>query len=155
MEANKYKVVGKEIKGIEVVGLTIENSEGSKRNINLPDAIKLSRGETFSNAHSVFDSVNSEYKISIDGGLDNLAISDRTKGTRLKLISRIINSDNVCVGYKAQDSKGKIFKLSISKIWELAEQGSVIGVVAKVSNKGKVLLSTDECKLDELPIFRN
>jgi hypothetical protein len=155
METNKYKVVEKEIKGIDVIGLTIENSEGSKKNINLSDAIKLSRGDTFSNAHSVFDSVNSEYRISIDGGLDNLATTDRTKGTKLRLVSRIINSENVCVGYKAQDTKGKVYKLSISKIWELAEQGSVIGIEAKVSKKGKVLLSTDECKLDELPIFRS
>lgn len=154
MEPNQYVIVAKEIKGIEVVGFTIENSEGNRKNISIQDAIKLARGNKISNASAKFDLLNSSYMIDIENGMDALESSDRTKGVKLHLLSRLIGVEGGCIGYKAQDEKGKVYKLSSTKVWDLAEQGSIIGIRAKVSSKGRILESTSECKLSELPIFK-
>lgn len=155
MESNQYKVVAKEVKGVEISGVTIENKDGNRKNVSISDAIKLARSEKLVNASAVFDVVNGKYLISVENGINNLENSDRTKGLKLTLLGRMIGTDGNCIGYKAQDGKGKVYRLSISKIWDLAEQGSVVGIKAKLSNKGRVLESTDECNLQELPIFRN
>lgn len=155
MEDNQYKIISKEIKGISLVGVTIENDTGNRKNINITDATKLARGNKLSNASAKLDVLNGEYKLDIDGGLQSIEYSDRTKGLHLTLLGRLLNTDNKCVGYKAQDDKGKIYKLSISKIWELAEQGSVKGIKAKVTSGYRVLISTKECKLQSLPIFKS
>lgn len=155
MELNQYRIVAKEVKGISVVGFTIENDEGNRRNISLQDAIKLARGNKISNATAKFDVLNSEYMIDIDGGLESLDYADRTKGIKLSLLGRLIGVEGKCIGYKAQDDKGKLYKLSIAKVWDLAEQGSIIGINVKVSSKGRILESTSECNLSELPIFKS
>ena len=142
MEPNQYKIVTKEIKGISLIGFTIENADGNKKNISLQDAIKL-------------DVLNSEYMIDIENGIDILPYSDRTKSIKLSLLGRLIGTEGKCIGYKAQDDKGKVYKLSISKVWDLAEQGSIVGIKARVSSKGRVVESTDECNLSELPIFKS
>lgn len=155
MELNQYRIVAKEVKGISIVGFTIENDEGNRRNISLQDAIKLARGNKISNATAKFDVLNSEYMIDIDGGFESLEYADRTKGIKLSLLGRLIGVEGKCIGYKAQDDKGKLYKLSIAKVWDLAEQGSIIGINVKVSSKGRILESTSECNLSELPIFKS
>ena len=155
MEPNQYKIVAKEIKGISLIGFTIENADGNKKNISLQDAIKLARSNKISNATAKFDVLNSEYMIDIENGIDILPYSDRTKSIKLSLLGRLIGTEGKCIGYKAQDDKGKIYKLSISKVWDLAEQGSIVGIKARVSSKGRVVESTDECNLSELPIFKS
>lgn len=155
MEPNQYRIVAKEIKGISLIGFTIENTEGNKKAISLQDAIKLARSNKISNATAKFDVLNSEYMIDIENGTDTLPYSDRTKSIKLSLLGRLIGTDGKCIGYKAQDDKGKAYKLSISKVWDLAEQGSILGIRARVSSKGRVLESTDECRLSELPIFKS
>lgn len=155
MEPNQYRIVAKEVKGITVVGFTIENDEGNRRNVSLQDAIKLARGNKISNAKAKFDVLNSEYMIDVDGGIDSLDYADRTKGIKLSLLGRLIGVEGKCIGYKAQDDKGKLYKLSIAKVWDLAEQGSIVGINIKVSSKGRILESTDECNLSELPIFKS
>lgn len=154
MEPNQYSIVAKEVRGVSVTGFTIENSEGTRKNISLQDTIKLARGNKISNAKVIFNILNSEYMIDIDGGIDNIPNYDRTKGLKLSLLGRLIGIEGKCIGYRAQDGKGKVYKLSISKVWDLAEQGSIVGIKAKLNSKGRVLESTSECKLSELPVFK-
>ena len=155
MEQNQYKIVAKEVKGINIVGVTIENSEGNKKNISISDATKLARSDKITNATAKFDVINSEYVLDVEGGMNNLEYSDRTKGLSLVLLGRLLNDNDECIGYKAQDSKGKTYKLSIAKIWEMTEQGAIKGVKAKICSKGKILESTDDCDLSRLPVFKN
>lgn len=154
MEPNQYSIVAKEVKGINVVGFTIENVDGNRKNISLQDTIKLARGNKIHNASAKFDLLNSEYMIDIDGGINSIENSDRTKGLKLSLLGRIVGVDGNCIGYRAQDDKGKVYKLSIAKIWDLAEQGSILGIKAKLSSRGKVLESTSDCELSKLPVFK-
>lgn len=155
MEPNQYSIVAKEVKGISVVGFTIENEDGNRKNISLQDAIKLARGNKIHNASAKFDVLNSEYMIDIENGINNIDKSDRTKGLKLSLLGRLLSVDGKCIGYRAQDDKGKVYKLSIAKIWDLAEQGSVVGIKAKLSSKGRVLESTSDCNLSKLPVFKS
>ena len=153
-ESERILIVAKEVKGINVVGFTIENVDGNRKNISLQDAIKLARGNKIRNASAKFDLLNSEYMIDIDGGINNIENSDRTKGLKLSLLGRLINVDGKCIGYRAQDDKGKVYKLSIAKVWDLAEQGSILGIKAKLSSNGRVLESTSDCELSKLPVFK-
>lgn len=155
MESNQYKVVAKEVSGISIIGVTIENKDGNKKNVSISDAIKLARSKKLENAVARFDVVSGKYMIDVEGGIDNLENSDRTKGLKLVLLGRLLNVDRKCIGYRAQDSKGKVYKLSISKVWDLAERGSIVGIKAKISNSCRVLESTELCNLQELPVFRN
>lgn len=155
MSANKYTIVQKDIKGIEIRGYIIESEEGTRKNISLADTIKLARSEKISNAKAIFDAGSGHYMLDIDNGLESIEDADRTRGLKFSVIGRMLNSEDVCVGYKVQDTKGKIYKLSISKIWELAEQGSIVGIVAKIKAGKKVLVSTDDCQLHSIPIIRN
>lgn len=155
MEPSQYRIVAKEIKGISLTGFTIEKEDGTKKNISLQDAIKLARSNKISNATAKFDVLNSEYMICVENGINTLPYSDRTKSIKLSLLGRLIGTEGNCIGYKAQDDKGKTYKLSISKVWDLAEQGSIVGIRAKVSSKCRVIESTDKCNLSELPIFKS
>lgn len=155
MENPKYKIVAKQIKGIRTVGFSIENSEGHRKNIDTQDTIKLARSEKLDNATSVYDAVNGEYLLDIKDGLNSIEKSDMSKGIKLKILGRLVDSNTgKCIGYKTQDKKGKVYKLSISKVWDLAEQGSIDNLKAKVFNGRKVLIGINDVKLSQLPIIK-
>lgn len=155
MDSGKYTIIEKEIKGIEISSLVIENSESNRKNVSLVDTIKLARGDKITNAKAIFDTSKGRYILAVDNGFKSLGNTDRTKGLKFSILGRMINSENKCVGYKVQDAKGKIYKLSISKIWDLAEQGSINGIKAKIISGKKILLSTDDCQLHNIPVIRN
>ena len=155
MENPKYKVVAKQVSGVKTVGFTIENSDGHRKNIDKSDTVKLARSGKLANAVSVYDSVNGEYLLDIENGLADLEKADMTKGIELKIIGRLVD-DNTgkCIGYKTQDKKGKIYKLSISKVWDLAEQGSIDDLRAQIFNNSRVLIGINGLKLSQLPIIK-
>lgn len=154
MSDEKYKIVGKEFSGIEIISMVIENSDGKTKKISMSDIVKLARSDKLSNAHSLFNYINGDYVISFDDTLENIKNIDRSSGIHLSITARIIQNDK-CIGYKAIDDKNKTYKLSIEKVWELAEKGSINGITAKIVGTHKVLLSSESVKLKDMPIVRS
>lgn len=154
MSDTKYKVVGKEFHGIEIASMLIENEEGKRKKISMSDVVKLARGGKLSNAQSLFNYIHGNYIISFDDSLLNMETMERSGGVHLVLTARIMQDDK-CIGYKALDDKNKTYKLSIEKVWELAERGSINDISAKINGDKKVLLSTGDIKLKDLPIVNS
>jgi len=152
MSYAKYKVVGKEFSGIDISSMIIENDDGKRKRIPKADIVKLARGGKLSNAHSIFNYIDGSYVISFDNGLMNIESIDRSSGIHLSLVARIIQS-NRCIGYRALDDKNKTYKLSIEKVWELAERGSINGIKAQINAGKKILISTGDIRLKDLPII--
>lgn len=150
MSDAKYTIVEKEFNGIEIDKLIIENNLGQRKKVKMSDMVKLARADKLNNARAILDIDTGEYILDVENGLGSLAESDRSNNLSLELTARIIE-DNKCIGFKAVDSKGKAYKLTIDKIWILAEQGSVNGIIGKYIGDNKVLLSTDDKKLMDLP----
>jgi len=120
----------------------------------MSDIVKLARGGKLSNAQSLFNYIHGNYIIAFDDGLINMETMERSGGVHLVLTARIMQDDN-CIGYKALDDKNKTYKLSIEKVWELAERGSINDISAKINGDKKVLLSTGDIKLKDLPIVNS
>ena len=154
MSEAKYKVIGKEFNGIEIGAMLIENEDGNKKKIPTSDVVKLARSGKLSNAHSLFNYLTGDYIVAFDDGLDSIETLDRSAGIQLVLTARILQDDK-CIGYKAVDSKNKTYKLSIEKVWELAERGSVKDIAAKINGEKKILLSIGDIKLKDLPIINS
>lgn len=152
---NKYKILNKEFKGINIIGYTILNEEGKTKLVKLQDMIKLARVDKLEDTHAVFDASDASFVLHYIPGIVTLENSDRSNGVNLKLTARII-SENKCIGYKAIDNNtNKNYKLSIEKVWELAEQGSIIGVKGTYINNKKTLISDSDNKLIDLPKIVN
>lgn len=150
MSDAKYTVINKCFDNINIVALTILNSDGNTKLIKLSDAIKLARGDKLSNAHCILDTSTGEYMICINNGINNLESICKNNSLRLTLMCRIMSS-NKCIGYKARDTNGKTYNLSIHKTWDLAINHNVNDVEAKVINGKKVLISKNNFELAKLP----
>lgn len=145
----KYNVVNKCFDGIKIVGLTIQNDEGKTKFVENSDIIKLARGNKIQDTECILDTDTGKYTIDYKKGLSSLDDTYKSSGTFTPLC-RII-SKGKCMGYKVRDNNGKSYKFSISKIWELAYNHSVVGVKAAIIGETKVLLSTDGMDLKNLP----
>ena len=152
MSDTKYKVVGKEFSGIDISSMIIENEDGKKKKIPKADIVRLARGGKLSNAHSIFNYIDGSYVISFDDSLMNIESIDRSSGIHLSLLARIIQN-NRCIGYRALDGKNKTYKLSIEKVWELADRGSINDIKAQINGDKKVLISAGDIRLKDLPII--
>ena len=151
-EVAKYEVVDIHLDGIIVSKFTVKEISSDKRaTVSYEDAIKLARNNKLSNAVAVLDILSGKYLLSVDNGINNLPVH---KTVDLTLNSRLLDSSNKCVGYKAKDISGRIFTISIEKTWELASLGCVRGITAKINNGRKVLLSDDKILLRELPVLK-
>ena len=147
---NTYTIIQKQFNGLKIESVVIENDEGKKKLISIDDAVKLARKGAIKNAKALLDTDSGEYILAIENGLTSIENLDKSKNLLLSLKARLI-VDSKCVGYKAEDTKGKTYTLSIEKVWQLAEQGSIKGIQAKIINNKKALVSTNELQLKDLP----
>lgn len=150
MSDNKYRIIQKDYTGIEITGVVIQNKDKQTKLIPMDDAIKLARSDKLSNATAVLDTNSGDYILDIEGGLQSLENTDSSKGVQLELKARLIEN-NKCIGYKATNNKGKTYRLTIDKVWNLAEQGSIVGVSGRIINGSRVLLSNKDFRLRNLP----
>lgn len=150
MDRKRYRIVKKRFKGLEISEFTFLDIDNNiYKKASAEDTIKIVESGVVENAEVLFNASSGEHILSIKDGVDSLESEDRSRGIKLELTARIIK-DNKCIQYKARDSAGKTYKLSIEKVWELAEQGSIFGVIGKVSGNRKVLLSTEDFDLKSL-----
>lgn len=152
MSNGKYTIKKKEFSGIEITSMVIENSEGKQKKMPMADVVRLARVDKLDNVRVKFNYVNSDYTLIFDESLSNIEDTDRSGGVHLVLTARIIENDK-CIGYKALNDKNKTYKLSIEKVWELAEKGSVKDVKACINGSTKVLKSIGDIKLKDLPVI--
>ena len=155
MEATKYKIISKVYSGIELIGFNLMCSDGSSKTVKPDDDIKLARVGKLRGCEAILDTSTGSYVLYIDEGYDSIETSIKEDKV-MQLSCRLMDVDtNKCIGYKAIDKTGKTYRLSINKTWELASNGLIKGIKAKVYNKHKVLLSSDEIDLDKLPKLYN
>lgn len=143
-----FEITNKYFDGVNTIGFTIMDGVNNSRLISVNDAIKLTRKGKIKNAKCILDILNGEYMIRIEDSIPNIY-----KGSNMKLTlqCRLLDSSGKCVGYKAVDSNGKRYNLSIKKTWELAFNHSVNGVRAIIIGGKKTLQSTDGFKLKDIP----
>lgn len=147
----KYKIVGKQFTGMKVTHLVIENEEGKHKSLEYENIIKLVKADKISNAHLEIDTTSGEYMLITDDKVSELK-EIKKSNMEIELISRIVDSDDKCIGYKAHDNNGKQFKLSIDKIWELATEGNVNGVIGCFDGTNKIIKGE---QLNKLPKIQN
>lgn len=141
----KYKVVDRYINNLVVTKYTIENTEdGNMLTIAKEDLIKLTLSNKVADANVVVDTVNNNYILILN---NDIPIHDNN---RFNIICRIV-SNNKCIGYKVRGNDNKNYRISIAKAWELACNGSINNLEAKIIANKKILRLKDGTSLNELP----
>ena len=148
-----YTVKSKIVHGVTVDGFVIEDENGETRAKKTADVIKLARSEKISDAEAVLDSSTGVYVLSFNDSLQNLPTVRNTTDNMITILCRIVNSENKCVGYKVSDRHGKLYNLSLGKVWELALNEFVTGVRATVENNRKILRSVEPFRLGDIPVI--
>ena len=146
-----YKLVNKYIKGVNIEGYTIANVDGKRKFLKTDDIIKVAYDGKVENADVVIDTENSRYILDIKGGLSSIETVTKINNIMLTLQCRLVDKDNKCKGYKAQDESGKNYQLTINNTWELALGHAIVGVEAVCIQGHKILRSKDGFKLSDLP----
>jgi len=148
---SEWRITKKEIKGLLVSAIIIENDSGESKRISLEDAITLARNEKIENAVAILDTSSGKYILDVNNGLTSLDTIYHNNGLNLTIICRLIDSNKKCIGYKVKDETGKTYKISLSKAWELALNNSIYGVKARINGKTKCIISTEDFKLSNIP----
>jgi hypothetical protein len=144
-----YKVTGKLIKNLEIYAVTaIDEDNEDNKIFTYSDAVKLARRNELSNARAIVSSADGSFMLAVDGGIDKLPTwSTNRKAT---IIGRIVEN-GACTGYKVISADGKELNIQSDKVWELADQGRIQDIKARLTNKGKALISSGDTDLSTLP----
>jgi len=151
MEEQKaiYKITDRYMQGLKIVRFTVEKlADGKSTSASVEDIIKLARLNKVEGISALIDIVNQEYILDYKGNLRNIPIH---KSAELRLVCRIIDGNQECIGYKASDSSGKTYKLSINKTWELASINCINDVKAKIISNRKALIGVNGFSISSLP----
>lgn len=148
MGDSSYEIIDRCFDGIYTVGFTVKDTSGNKKMITVSDTIKLARRGALVNAKYVMDILSGEYLLKVDGDIDKQFKNSRIQ---LTLTCRLLDKKGTCVGYKATDSNGKRYNLSIKKTWELAFNHNVKGIKAILIGNNKAIKSINDFKLELLP----
>lgn len=146
-----FKILEKVVNDYTVDGFILEDAAGNTQPVNIETVTKLARAGKVDGAEAVLDSDSGNYILHLDKKLVDIPTNRNAVGRKLSLTARILDSNGSCVGYKAKDLDGKDYKLSINKAWDLASNGVIDGVSGYILNGYKVLLSTEDHLLENLP----
>lgn len=150
MENDKYIILNKCIYKTKVVGMTIEDSGHNKQYLKYSDIVKLVRSNKIVNAKAIKDDSDGTYHVLVTNGYSSIDTIQQPNQEKLHIICRMMESGK-CIGYKVKDDNGKIYKLSINKVWELIVQGMIDDLKTSFISNRKVILSTEKCNLANLP----
>ena len=148
---DKWRIIKKELKDLSISAIIVTNNTEEKR-ITMEEAIMMARNDKIENATAILNTASSKYVLSVEGGLKNIE-TVYGKENHLEIICRLLNSDNKCIGYKVKDSEGKVYKLSLAKVWELALKDNIVGIRAVLNNNRRCIISKDDYKLSDIPVL--
>lgn len=151
----KYRIVSKVIKDIDIEGFILEDSDGKQQAVGMGDAVKLARAGRIDGAEAVLRTDTYAFSLLTDVDLSKMPTVRNVNNKELSLTYRIVDDTNRCLGYKAYDMNGKVYKLSINKAWSLAINHSIKDVTAIIIKQNdkyyRILRGTNDFKLSKLP----
>lgn len=146
-----YTIINKCYDGLNIISMTIKTEQGETKLVKYEDIIKLARAEKISNAKAILDTGQNRYILCLDGSIKDIETIYKNNSMHLEILCRLIDNKGKCIGYKVRDNKGKLYKLSIQKTWELAVNNTIEGVKGRIISNHKVIISNDEQLLKNLP----
>lgn len=130
------------------------------------DKLEIKGYEIKSNAVSKLVSLHEIIKMAEKGDVENISVIDGTvcfkhgmqgidwvtqyNNKHFTILSRLVNKDNICIGYKVKDENGKVLKISLNKAWELAILHTITNVEANVISGIKSIVGVGDLRLSEL-----
>lgn len=151
MDNDKYVVTGKCIDGLNLVGFLVKRGDKPEKLISYADTVTFAKQGKVSNAEAILDTVDSEYKVVIKDGLEQLKTVYKQGQNKVVPVSRMVSAEKKqCVGYTVRDNQDNTYKMTADKFWSLASVGEVDGVKGIISDGRKVLISENNL-LAELP----
>lgn len=149
---DNWKIIKKELKDLSVSAVVITNETGEEKRVSIKDVVLLARNNKITNAKASLNTISGNYILNVDSGLSSIE-TVYGKDNQLEIMCRMINSDNKCIGYKVKDSNDKVYKLSLSKIWELASKNIIYGIRAGFYGDKKCIVNKDDYKIENVPIL--
>ena len=149
----KYRIIKKQTDGIEIKRFIVEYiAEKKQAAINPDELINLVKAKKVESVDAYWDADNSQYILNFNGTLSSI---EEYRSGNFELQCRIIGKDGKCIGYKARNESGKVFKITTAKAWDLANKGCIVGIAGKIISNKKCLIGDDEHKLSLLPKLEN
>ena len=134
-----YKVTKIVFNGATIIGYGLADEEKDEsKTVTVAEIKEMIHNNVIGNASLIQDVVCIDDMNSIESVFN--AGSDKV----FTVESKIVNSQNTCVGYEVKNKIGKIFKISLQKAWELALRGSLYGFKAVRSNGVKMIVGIEQ-----------
>lgn len=147
----QYKITKRIMIGVEQIGFTILDNKNKERQLKEEDIIEMCKRNLISNASIILDSETCRYEVIVHDDIELMI--KKNKSIETTVVTRIIDDNNNCVGYIAKDKNGNTHKLNKNTLWKLAYNGSVKNIKAEINNKNKLIFSTGDVKLSNLPVL--
>lgn len=146
-----YSLIGKCYKDLDICEFKVKHEDNDNTEYLSRDrVIELASAGEIKGVHTVTD-IDGKIELLVDKGLSSLDTCVNEDRHKMKIIGRMVNSDERCIGYVVVGDNKKEYRLSIGKVWEMTINHNIDGVKAVIKNDRKYLLSIDTGFLSNLP----
>lgn len=156
-----FKVTGAKRKKLSVTKYEIESTSSQEiRLVGKAELIRMIKDGEIENAELALDIEEMKHEISINGGIRSLRRVEEKADNKYDVTYRILSTENLkdgerqkygLIGYVIKGEDGKQYRIDKNKLYELAVNGCLNNVEARAIYGVKVLVSTKEIKLADLP----
>lgn len=136
-----YKLTGKYMNWGKVIALQIESDDKVGKLVKIEDVQELIRRGQI-NGCSLIEYKNQVYIKSEYTKIAELPFIDIANSNKFKLSGKIVREGKT-IGYTVTDDKGKVYRFSSIKVWDMARQNIIDNVKAYVLKDNKVLVGLD------------
>ena len=159
----KYKIVGRYMRGVEVVGYHVVDSMGKDMPLDKEAVQQMALDNVIVNCKAQLD--NGEVRIKgvgcklrelpvIDVDTNKIRGSESNRKNRaiFTIVARIFEGKGI-IGYVIRDGEGVDRKVRRSDVFKLAEAGKITNARVQM-DRGNILLRGVNCDLAQLPTLR-
>ena len=143
-----YSLIGKCYKDLDICEFKVKHEDNTEY-LSRDRVIELASAGEIEGVHTVTD-IDGKIELLVDKGLSSLETCVNENKHKMKIIGRMVNSEDKCIGYVVVGDNKKEYRLSIGKVWEMTLNHSIEGVRAVIKNDKKYLLSIDRGFLSNL-----
>lgn len=140
----RYKITGRYMEGIQIIGYQLLSETGETSKIKKETMEKMAEQGLITNC-KVITYNNKVYVRGIGIRISELPIlnisdnkSDGTKST-MEIVGRLLSNTEL-VGYLVRESTGTEYRISKEKAWLLTMEGTISNAEARISGDNKLIL---------------
>lgn len=147
--SDKFTITAKVMEDLKTVGYMLKDKYDAISFCGYNNIKRYIKNGDVSNARLILDASTAQYLIDLDS-TENIPIVRNPMNDTYTIVNRIVDANNVCMGYSIKNASNEVKRVKIKTLWKLAMNNQVKDVKAYIYEDKLVLQGINGFKISDI-----